>query len=91
MSSGVPTAPIAYSRKFSGLFEGVLGYRHGVPVKGLSTDQALAYLEGALGRREALRAEIETGLKTVEARLDVYRAELDAFLGRAAAARRLAA
>ena len=90
-SSGVPVIPVAYSRKFSGLFEGVLGYRHGVPVKGLSTDAALAYLNGALDRRQALAAEIEAGLKTVDARLDVYRAELDAFLGRAAAERRQAA
>jgi colanic acid/amylovoran biosynthesis protein len=74
--------PVAYSRKFSGLFEGVLGYRHGVPVKGLETEQALAYLIGALDRLDALRAEIEVGLQTVEARLDVYRAELDRFLGR---------
>ena len=90
-SSGVPAIPIAYSRKFSGLFEGVLGYRHGVPVKGLSTDEALAYLTGALDRREALRAETEAGLRTVEEKLDVYRGELDAFLGRAAGAERRAA
>lgn len=81
-SSGVPVLPVAYSRKFSGLFEGVLGYRHGVPVKGLPTDTALDYLLGAVGRREALRTEIESGLTTVQAKLDVYRAELDAFLGR---------
>lgn len=90
-SSGVPVIPIAYSRKFSGLFEGVLGYRHGVPVKGLSTNEALAYLAGALDRRDALKAEIEAGLKTVEAKLDVYRAELDAFLGRVASGLREAA
>jgi polysaccharide pyruvyl transferase WcaK-like protein len=90
-SSGVPVIPVAYSRKFSGLFEGVLGYRHGVPVKGLSTEEALAYLTRALDRRDALREEIEAGLRTVDAKLDVYRAELDLFLGGVAAGRRKAA
>lgn len=90
-SSGVPMLPIAYSRKFSGLFEGVLGYRHGVPVKGLSTGDALAYLRDGFDRRVALGEEIAAGLQVVEARLDVYRAELDAFLGNVRDARRRAA
>lgn len=83
-SSGVPVLPIAYSRKFSGLFEGVLGYKHGVPVRGLSTAEALAYLQDGLARRDELRAEIQAGLRTVEAKLDVYREELAGFLGRVA-------
>jgi colanic acid/amylovoran biosynthesis protein len=79
-SSGVPTIPIAYSRKFSGLFEGVLGYGHGVPVKGWSTDQALDYLNAAVDRRAELKAEIEAGLTLVEEKLDIYRNELKPFL-----------
>lgn len=79
-SSGVPVIPIAYSRKFSGLFEGVLGYRHGVPVKGWSTQQALEYLVTAVDRRGEIKREIETGLSFVEEKLDVYRDELRRFL-----------
>lgn len=79
-SSGVPVVPIAYSRKFDGLFKGVLDYPHGVPVKGRSTEQALDYLLSAIGRRDELRKDVETGLGRVSEKLDVYRAELKRFL-----------
>jgi colanic acid/amylovoran biosynthesis protein len=72
-SSGVPVVPIAYSRKFSGLFEGVLAYHHAVPVSGLSTDAALAHILDRLDRRDDLAAEIAVGNRTVAAALDRYR------------------
>lgn len=75
-SSGVPVVPVAYSRKFAGLFEGVLGYPHIVPVSGLSTDEAVKFTLSRLDDREALRAEIVEGSKRIEARLGLYRAEL---------------
>jgi polysaccharide pyruvyl transferase WcaK-like protein len=75
-SSGVPVVPVAYSRKFSGLFEGVLGYKHQVPVKGLSTDQALAFAIDKYRQREVLAAEIERANEGVRARLDRYSALL---------------
>src|SRR5262249_27270391 len=51
-SSGTPVVPVSYSRKFAGLFEGVLGYEHLVPVTGMSTDQELAFtLERFDGRK----------------------------------------
>ncbi len=73
-SSGVPVVPIAYSRKFSGLFEGVLGYHHAVPVTGLSTEAALAHIMERLDTRHALAAEIEDGNRKVATALDRYRA-----------------
>lgn len=79
-SSGVAVVPIAYSRKFTGLFEAALGYSHGVPVKGWSTAKALEYLLGCVERRETLRIDVERGLEAVEERLDVYRATLRSFL-----------
>ncbi len=85
-SSGVPVIPTAYSRKFSGLFEGVLNYSHGVPVKGVTTAGARDYLNSAVDRRDQLAAEIATGLEVVQDRLDVYRRELDRFLRVSAAA-----
>jgi polysaccharide pyruvyl transferase WcaK-like protein len=83
-SSGVPVVPVAYSRKFAGLFEGVLGYPHLVPVSGLSTDEAVAFTLDRLDRREALRAEIIEGSKRIEARLDLYREELRRLFDRVA-------
>ena len=71
-SCGVPVVPVAYSRKFSGLFEGVLGYPHAVPVTGLSTESALAHILNAFANRHKLAAEIEIGNRKVAAALDRY-------------------
>jgi polysaccharide pyruvyl transferase WcaK-like protein len=74
-SSGVPVVPVAYSRKFSGLF-GLLDYSWLVPVQGLDDDQALAFLNDCLARRETLVADTATGMAKVSDLLAVYRAEL---------------
>lgn len=71
-SAKVPVVPVAYSRKFSGLFGGVLNYPHQVPVKGLSTDEALAFLHRSLEDRATLRASIVEGLTVVDAALKAY-------------------
>ncbi len=71
-SSGVPVVPVAYSRKFSGLFEGVLGYRHLVPVKGLSTDEALVFVLDRYRQRTALAEQIAEANTGVRKRLDTY-------------------
>lgn len=76
-SAGVPVVPVAYSRKFSGLFQGVLKYPYEVPVKGLSTDEAVAYILARLEEREALRAAERSGLEVVDALLQGYRDELE--------------
>ncbi len=78
-SSGTPVAPVAYSRKFSGLFA-MLDYDWMVPVRGADTDQALTYLQDCLTRRDELARQIAEGMGKVEALLDVYRAELRDFL-----------
>ena len=75
-SSRVPVVPVAYSRKFSGLFEGVLGYPHVVPVSGLSTEEAVAFTLDRFDRRDALRANIQEGSALIAGRLESYRAEL---------------
>ncbi len=84
-SSGVPVLPVAYSRKFLGLFEGVLGYSHVVPVTGLDTAAALVMTLGLIERRSSLRDEIATGQQQVEQKLDIYRAELAKLFGKAIA------
>lgn len=85
-SSGVPVVPISYSRKFEGLFGG-LGYDWLVPVRGLSTDAALAYILEAYAQRGRLVADIARGNTIVDAGLETYVGVLaDRFA--AAAARR---
>jgi polysaccharide pyruvyl transferase WcaK-like protein len=85
VSSGTPVAPVAYSRKFSGLFA-MLDYDWLVPVTGLGTEAALAYLNDCLERRAEMAADIAEGMKNVKALLDVYRDELRRFLTEAASA-----
>jgi colanic acid/amylovoran biosynthesis protein len=74
-SSGVPVVPIAYSRKFAGLF-GMLDYPWGVPTKGMSTDEAVAYLHDCLARRDQLAADEARGMGKVKVLLEAYRQEL---------------
>ncbi len=74
-SSGTPVVPIAYSRKFSGLF-GMLDYKWMVPVTGMDTSSALGFIKQCLERRDVLAADANRGLAQVDALLDVYRNEL---------------
>lgn len=74
-SSRTPVVPIAYSRKFSGLF-GLLDYEWMVPVTGYDTVGALDYLHKALNDRARLAHDIDVGMSTVNELLDNYRVEL---------------
>ncbi|WP_394764238.1 polysaccharide pyruvyl transferase family protein [Phenylobacterium sp.] len=74
-SSGVPVVPIAYSRKFSGLF-GLLDYSWVMPVQGFDDDQALAFLNDCFERRENLHTDTALGMAKVSDLLAVYRDEL---------------
>lgn len=75
-SSGVPVVPVAYSRKFSGLFEGALGYPHLVPVAGFDTETAIAFTLDALDSRDALAEDVAAGGRLVADRLGAYREAL---------------
>jgi polysaccharide pyruvyl transferase WcaK-like protein len=77
-SSGVPVVPIAYSRKFSGLF-GMLGYEHLVPAQGADTEAALGIIRSGIVKRQRLATEIAEGMGKVNGLLDAYRAELRTF------------
>jgi polysaccharide pyruvyl transferase WcaK-like protein len=81
-SSGVPVIPVAYSRKFSGLF-GMLGYKWLVPVKGVDTGAALKFLHDGLRDRALLAQDIRDGMMRVGALLDVYRDTLREFFAAA--------
>lgn len=84
-SAGVPVVPVAYSRKFTGLF-GTLGYRWLAPVTGMDNQQALAFLLDRLDHRDELARDVGAGMLKVDALLDVYRAELRKFFGQLGAA-----
>src|SRR3546814_10027971 len=71
-SSGTPVMPVAYSRKFSGLF-GTLGYDFLLPVRGMDTQAALDFLMEGLGKREMMRMAIMARMKRIDALLDNYR------------------
>jgi polysaccharide pyruvyl transferase WcaK-like protein len=83
-SSGVPVVPVAYSRKFSGLFHGVLGYEHAVPVTGMTTEQAVAYTLERLDQREGLKADVVRGNARVDELLTAYGRELQSLFARVA-------
>ncbi|SEJ21468.1 Polysaccharide pyruvyl transferase family protein WcaK [Sphingomonas sp. OV641] len=78
-SAQVPVVPIAYSRKFNGLF-GTLGYPHYVDGRALDTDAAFATVVQGYEDRAALAAAIEPGLSMARERLDQYEARLAAIL-----------
>ena len=91
-SSGVAVVPIAYSRKFAGLFQDLLDYPHLVPVTGIDTDDALAFVLDAFERRAALAQDCLASRDNVMALLDGYVGALETLLrstgARAANARR---
>lgn len=70
-SARVPVIPMAYSRKFAGVF-GTLGYARGVDCKNDGADEIMAAIEAGFADRAQLRAEIDAALVQVDARLDRY-------------------
>jgi polysaccharide pyruvyl transferase WcaK-like protein len=70
-SAGVPVVPIAYSRKFNGLFN-TLGYEYYVDGKTDTVDGALEKILSAFDKRDTLKLELEKGLRIAEDRLKRY-------------------
>lgn len=64
-SSGVPVLPMAYSRKFNGLFQDTLGYPPLIDLKKDSRETALAKLDEALAGSDALRGLIRERMEQV--------------------------
>jgi polysaccharide pyruvyl transferase WcaK-like protein len=83
LSSGVPVVPVAYSRKFAGLF-GSIGYNAGVPVRGLDEDGVVAAIMAYLADRTALAAQVAEARAQAAERTAVYRSVLRKFLSHVA-------
>jgi colanic acid/amylovoran biosynthesis protein len=71
-SSGVPVLPVAYSRKFVGLFQNLLGYSHTLPQTGYDTAAAAAFLLERIDSGEDLAAALVSSNARVSPLLDVY-------------------
>ncbi|QQR35435.1 polysaccharide pyruvyl transferase family protein [Devosia oryziradicis] len=80
-SSGVPVVPVAYSRKFNGLF-GSLGYTNYVDGKAEGVDIALAKTLGWFDQREQLAAQIQDALPIAQERLSRYQTAIGDLLSR---------
>ena len=85
-SAGTPVVPIAYSRKFGGLF-GLLGYDHVLPVASVDEDGARRFIVDRIDRREELAAGIARGMTRITKLLSIYRAEVQRLFDQAIARR----
>lgn len=74
-STGVPVVPMAYSRKFEGLF-GTLGYSHTVDCTTETAHAIRTKIATAWDDRATLKREAEAALARGRTKLGVYEAEL---------------
>lgn len=63
-SSGVPVVPMAYSRKFSGLFKATLDYDNIVDLRKESVTDAISVIDNAFRYRNLLKDTIDNRLNT---------------------------
>jgi polysaccharide pyruvyl transferase WcaK-like protein len=70
-SSGVPVIPIAYSRKFNGLY-GTLGYEFLVDGRDATTNTAYTKIVSAIDKRKEMSNQIAKGMEIAERRLQKY-------------------
>jgi polysaccharide pyruvyl transferase WcaK-like protein len=80
-SSGVPVVPMAYSRKFAGLF-GALGYDHTVDCTAETQTSIQDKILAAWESRAALKAEAAAALARGRAKLALYEAALQRLMER---------
>lgn len=66
-SAGVPVVPMAYSRKFNGLFQDTLKYEAMVDMKAQDNDEVLDSIIRSFGERDKLKKMIEQRLNGVVA------------------------
>ena len=81
-SSGVPVIPMAYSRKFKGLF-GTLGYDRTIDCMADDEETILTAVADGFRDRAALKAEVDDAMARSDARLDQYEALLARIMERA--------
>jgi colanic acid/amylovoran biosynthesis protein len=80
-SSGVPVVPVAYSRKFNGLF-GSLGYDKIIDAKKVNDEDAFRIVVEAYSSRAVLKAKVDEGIIVARNKLSVYSTLIGEQLGR---------
>lgn len=81
-SSNVPVVPMAYSRKFNGLFFDTLNYHHMVDLRKDTKEQILENVSNSFNNRALLKEEIGHAMNTVvEGRKRQLDNELSLFFG----------
>ena len=78
-SAGVPVVPLAYSRKFEGLF-GALGYDLTADCKSETAEDILSHIKRCFAERRRIEADMKAPLEKGLARLDAYEAALTPIL-----------
>lgn len=79
-STGVPVVPMAYSRKFNGLFEDTLNYHHMIDMKDITDEEVVPYIVKEFGNRLELKKEIKIqNDTTVKQRVELLEQELKKF------------
>lgn len=86
-STEVPVVPMAYSRKFAGLF-GSLGYEHTVDCTAESAEDITERIFTAYENRAILAEEVRTSLALGQKKLGAYEAALGDLLAQLSAKRR---
>ncbi|PKO27656.1 MAG: polysaccharide pyruvyl transferase family protein [Betaproteobacteria bacterium HGW-Betaproteobacteria-5] len=81
-SSGVPCVPMAYSRKFAGLFN-TMNYTHVADCTKETQAQVVSRMKTAFSGREQLREETRRGNEIAQQRLEKYRRLLAELLAEA--------
>lgn len=71
VSSGVAAAPVAYSRKFAGLFDAI-GYPHTIDARAASTEQAIEAVIALFERRDAVRSDAVAATERAKEKLSAY-------------------
>lgn len=64
-SSGVAVVPMAYSRKFNGLFEDTLDYHYMTDLKTYSSEEVLSTIQNAFEKRGELKEIINNRMNTI--------------------------
>ncbi|MCH5327775.1 MAG: polysaccharide pyruvyl transferase family protein [Coprobacter sp.] len=80
-SSGVPVVPMAYSRKFNGLFVDTLNYKYVADLKTDASDSVLSLVQDAFVQRNQLQGDINNRLESVvEEKKQMLVRDIDKFL-----------
>lgn len=81
-SSGVSVVPMAYSRKFNGLFSDTLQYPYVADMKAQGNSDIMAVVKDSFEKRENLKKQIaERMATTVRERKMIFEKKLSEFLG----------